>query len=284
MLGFLERLVFGSAIKQSALIRRPLVPGCLKDHYMKRDSLKTNEAVFERTRDNLSRHFRFNAPIKKIVGGIDHLLILLETGKIYAWGSNEYGQLGVDVQRQFSLWNSLSNDDTDDIYEGKPQLLETLEGGYNADYKAVDVAAGHFSSFVVCDSGRVYGWGAGILGTDNEYFDSRPQLLPINNAVSVQAWRDLVLVTLKDNRKLMFGAAIDHPEKVLTPTECTWTSLPHHTDEYPNIPIFYSSHDVVHKFTAPAPSNGVMNTLSSELENALANYDYFVMWHNPGPH
>lgn len=39
-------------------------------------------------------HLRRPLPILKVVCGYAHVLALTDEGEVYAWGSNNYGQLG----------------------------------------------------------------------------------------------------------------------------------------------------------------------------------------------
>ncbi len=70
-----------------------------------------------------------------------HTLALSETGTVYAWGTNNYGQLGID-----------SNDASDE-----PVLVEGLT-------EVIQVAAGATFSLALTQDGDVYAWGRDLAG------------------------------------------------------------------------------------------------------------------------
>ena len=77
---------------------------------------------------------------RQIVGSANgdyHSLILLENGRVYGWGNNNYGQLGNDTNK-----NTPS-----------PNLIETIPG------KVVSIATGGVISLALLETGEVYGWG-----------------------------------------------------------------------------------------------------------------------------
>ena len=74
-----------------------------------------------------------------ISAGTDHVLMLASNGNVYAWGNNEYGQLGID-----NGGLSLSS----------PTLVTEL-----ADKSIIAVAAGQRFSLALSENGRVYSFG-----------------------------------------------------------------------------------------------------------------------------
>ncbi|OHS99580.1 hypothetical protein TRFO_33953 [Tritrichomonas foetus] len=97
--------------------------------------------------------------IKKIAGISCHFLALSEDNKVFAWGSNSYGQLGVDKEA--------------DVSDGF--VHSTVYG--NA--KIVDIAAGWHHSIFIDSSGHVWGLGCGkygqtMLGKEEKGILSKP--------------------------------------------------------------------------------------------------------------
>ena len=80
---------------------------------------------------------RFN----HLSGGVTHSFGMTTSGQLYAWGSNEYGQLGDGTTVNKSIPTLIS-------FEGL-QSGETIR----------DVFAGQYHTFVVTTNGRVYSWG-----------------------------------------------------------------------------------------------------------------------------
>jgi alpha-tubulin suppressor-like RCC1 family protein len=97
---------------------------------------------------------KLTAAIKSIAVGATHVLALCREGNVYAWGSNQYGQLGHQHKR----------------YDSQPTLLEMPE-------KITALAAGTHFSLALTESGNVYAWGwngFGQLGVN----DVRPRCTP----------------------------------------------------------------------------------------------------------
>lgn len=95
--------------------------------------------------------------IKKIVAGSGHTLALITDGKLYAWGNNNYGQLG---------FGDTTNRTT-------PTALPTTD----FDGTVISVATGLSYTIALTDNGSVYGWGYnsnGQLGQNDATNRSAP--------------------------------------------------------------------------------------------------------------
>ncbi len=77
--------------------------------------------------------------------GSEHSLALTDSGDIYSWGSNYYGQLGLGTS------GSGTNKDT-------PQKV-TVNG-----VKFTDIAVGVSHSLALTDTGVLYSWGVNEYG------------------------------------------------------------------------------------------------------------------------
>ena len=98
--------------------------------------------------------------IKDISVGNYQVLALGQTGKVYAWGYGENGQLGIG-----SGYNHESPVVVTDIYKKQLQDIVKVEAGKNV-------------SFAITSKGKVYAWGKG--------YSSRAQLLDLpENAVDI---------------------------------------------------------------------------------------------------
>jgi len=107
--------------------------------------------------------------LTKITLGAGHAVALSHQGKVYTWGLNLLGQLGVgDTEPRWS-----------------PTLVPTLK-----DAKIVDVASGAGHSFAVDKQSTVYSWGAsadfqtgvavrrsGAAGENTKQFLTTPRLV-----------------------------------------------------------------------------------------------------------
>lgn len=107
------------------------------------------EDTTQRFKPTLLELFNPNGLKLKVVDvavGLEHTLALINGGRVYAWGSNQYGQLGVNVDPETTPFSSI------------PQALDV--GGELV--KNVSAAAGHSSA--VTFTGAVFMWGANHEG------------------------------------------------------------------------------------------------------------------------
>ena len=121
-----------------------------------------------------------NATAVQVVAGTNHTMVRLSNGEVWAWGSNERGQLGVN--NSFAMTNSVP-------------VRVPLSG--NATY----IAAGHLSSYAIV-GGQLFAWGDnthGQLGTAPGNTSDNRRHAPtvvggITNASQVSAGEAHVLV------------------------------------------------------------------------------------------
>ena len=117
--------------------------------------------------------------------GAEHGLAIDKSGKVGAWGNNDYGQLG------------LGN------YKGKPRPV--LVPGLSA---AVDVAAGNYHSVALLNSGKVWTWGynrSGELGRGSTGDISSPGQVNLSNIVAVAAGDAHTLALASDGTVWSWG-------------------------------------------------------------------------------
>ena len=87
--------------------------------------------------------------LRSVSAGAVHALVLTESGKVYAWGRNNYGQLGIGNTTNKNV----------------PTLITALNGK-----KIISIAAGDNHSLAMDDAFNVYSWGRnnyGQLGLGN---------------------------------------------------------------------------------------------------------------------
>jgi len=91
-----------------------------------------------------------NEKLRSVSAGAAHALALTESGKVYAWGLNQYGQLGIG--------NTTNKN------------VPTLVTGALNGKKVISIAAGDNHSLAMDDAFNVYSWGRnnyGQLGLGN---------------------------------------------------------------------------------------------------------------------
>ena len=129
--------------------------------------------------------------IVAVAAGNSHSLALLESGLVYSWGDNEYGQLGI---------NTFENREKSSGFK----LIETIPG------RVVALAAGAFHSLALLESGEVYGWGRnteGQLGDGTTRSKNRPQLIKAipDKIIGISAGRLHSLAIPKNGKVYVWG-------------------------------------------------------------------------------
>jgi alpha-tubulin suppressor-like RCC1 family protein len=103
--------------------------------------------------------FPANSTFSAIAGGSGHSLALSSNGKLYSWGKNAYGRLGI------------GNTDA----KSAPVAISTASFPANSTFSAI--AAGGAHSLAISSKGDLYSWGRGgqgQLGTGNNDDTSSP--------------------------------------------------------------------------------------------------------------
>uniref|UniRef100_F6VRU3 HECT and RLD domain-containing E3 ubiquitin protein ligase family member 6 n=1 Tax=Xenopus tropicalis TaxID=8364 RepID=F6VRU3_XENTR len=160
----------------------------------------------------------FNTKIIQISCGNFHSLALSEDGRVFSWGQNKCGQLGLGSQI---------------INQATPQLVKSLKG-----IPLVQVTAGGSQSFALSMSGTVFAWGknnAGQLG-----FKSDPMKAGTFKPHAVNSLRNLgvayiscgeehTAVLSKDGSVYTFG---DDTHGQLGQNSGNQTSVPQKIEDY----------------------------------------------------
>lgn len=81
-----------------------------------------------------------------ISGGINHTLALTDSGRIYAWGDNSFGQLGIG----------------NDTSHTSPVLVDMT--GSLSGKEVITIVAGNRHSLALTTAGEVYSWGNNVNG------------------------------------------------------------------------------------------------------------------------
>ncbi|KAH8327387.1 hypothetical protein KR074_004920 [Drosophila pseudoananassae] len=109
--------------------------------------------------------------VVQIACGNNHSLALTSCGELYSWGSNIYGQLGVNTPKEMEHVN-------------QPVRLSTLLG-----IPVAAIACGGNHSFLISKSSAVFGWGrnnCGQLGLNDETSRSYPTQLKTLRTLGVR--------------------------------------------------------------------------------------------------
>ena len=137
------------------------------------------------TEDNINDIHPELHNVKQVSGSDTHALILTTEGKVYSFGGNKYGQLGLGNRRKRTA----------------PVLIESLSD-------IVSVSTGHSYSLALKSDGTVFFFGTNhSLYNDVRIFPSRsdtvdfPTLIPgIDNAVLIESIKYGYIIITSDNR------------------------------------------------------------------------------------
>ncbi|HAN10821.1 MAG TPA: hypothetical protein DCP90_09470 [Clostridiales bacterium] len=96
--------------------------------------------------------------VSQVSAGSDHIMALKSDGTVYAWGRDDYGQLG---------------DGTNVVYRTTPVQAKGVGGiGYLTGVSQISV--GWYHSVALKSDGTVYGWGASYLGNNTTVGSTTP--------------------------------------------------------------------------------------------------------------
>lgn len=102
-----------------------------------------------------------NERVKLLSCGDRHSFAVTEDGRVFGWGSNEFGQLGCDKKGDTVL---------------KPKIIQGLQG-----LKIIAISSGDRHSACITNTGCIYTWGCGTdgqCGHNNNFRDIiRPKLI-----------------------------------------------------------------------------------------------------------
>ena len=93
--------------------------------------------------------------VKQVAAGGDHSLALLEEGRLFAWGSNSYGQLGTGGREGWQLVP---------IEVGGALGAPATRALQLTHERVKGIAAGGMHSLALTESGLVFSWGNGFNG------------------------------------------------------------------------------------------------------------------------
>lgn len=146
--------------------------------------------------------------ITKVAAGSYHSFALTEDGKVYAWGLNNFGELGIE-----------GNMGVDDATVLQPTLVESL-----ADHKIVDIAGGEHHSVALTEDGEVLVWGrmdANQCGFEDDFYNTenciydennRPRILKVPSAhknipavASIAVGTDQSIAVTRDGKAYSWG-------------------------------------------------------------------------------
>ena len=100
---------------------------------------------------------KYNNRIKSISAGTVHNIALSDDGKVFAWGSAQGGQLGLNEK-------ILSQNKNKNFYISTPTLVPIKNENPNENMKIVRISCGEAHTIVLNNKNEVYSWGFGSNG------------------------------------------------------------------------------------------------------------------------
>jgi len=126
--------------------------------------------------------------IIQVSGGDEFCLALTSSGKVYSWGSNSHGQLGIGINGGQSL---------------VPVLIPSLSN-------IVQISGGAYHCLALASNGKVYSWGnnaAGQLGIGTDEKSNVPVLIPsLSKIIQVSAGGDFSLALTSNGKVYSWGS------------------------------------------------------------------------------
>ena len=132
--------------------------------------------------------------VKAIAAGGDHNLVLATDGHAYAWGRNDYGQIGDDSNAQSDLPVAV---DTTGVLGGKTITM---------------IAAGHSHSLALASNGQLFAWGnnaSGRLGDGTSLSRPSPVEVDLSGAL---AGKTITAVMSGGDHTLVLAATPQAPD------------------------------------------------------------------------
>jgi hypothetical protein len=114
--------------------------------------------------------------IVQVACGAHHSLVRDETGKVWSFGSSEYGQQGGSKSHEDWGTGERGNSKEKTYFYATPRLVESSFGGR----PVVFIACGNLHNIAINESGELYTWGWGVqgaLGHGNRRFQLYPTLV-----------------------------------------------------------------------------------------------------------
>lgn len=157
--------------------------------------------------------------VVQIACGGMHVAAITHDNKILTWGVNDQGALGRDTTWDGGLRDMDAADDEDDdeddtgMNPNESTPGEVLPEFFAPGSKFVQIVASDSATFVLTETGRVYGWGTfrssdGILGfSENVHVQTRPMLMPtLKNIQKLAAGSNHILSLDNKGNVLAWGS------------------------------------------------------------------------------
>jgi alpha-tubulin suppressor-like RCC1 family protein len=134
--------------------------------------------------------------VRDIATGDFHSMALKNDGTLYAWGLNEFGQLGTDIRDICIHEDRKKSCSRNPILLPKPKNIQKISGG-------------GYHTLALDEKGLVWAWGKneyGQAGNEKIQFNSPPIKLPLKNVVDISAGAHHSLALKSDGTVWAWGS------------------------------------------------------------------------------
>ena len=184
-----------------------------------------------------------------VVTGVHHSLALDNTGKVYSWGLNNYGQLGIGSTENAG---------------------PTLVGGLIATKTIVAIAAGGYHSLALDSDGVLYSWGYNVLGSLGVGDNTNRSLPAVVDASGVLSGKTISSIHAGDHHTVVLDTAGN---------AYSWGAnsngqLGDNTTDARNAPVaVYTAGDLSGK-TITQLSSGMYHTIALDSDGSVYTWGY----------
>ncbi|XP_053175956.1 uncharacterized protein LOC128359488 [Scomber japonicus] len=143
--------------------------------------------------DVLCTTYQYHIPVSQVACGSQHSVALTKDGRVYTWGQDSRGQLGLGKIK---------------LNTNAPQHLQSL-----SSIPLVQIAAGGDQSFALSVSGGVFSWGrndCGQLGlgdTTDRHTPTPVHSLDMKKTIHISCGKDHTAILTKDGVVFTFGSS-----------------------------------------------------------------------------
>ncbi|ACF14447.1 Fibronectin type III domain protein [Chloroherpeton thalassium ATCC 35110] len=182
--------------------------------------------------------------IVAIAGGGSYSIALDDAGKVYTWGSSEYGELGNGTSG-----TEMNYETGDDETAHSTVPVDISSKGAISGKTIVTIAAGYYNGMAIDNAGKVYTWGSngsGQLGNGESGYDEYGDALISNIPVDVSSYgaisgKTIVAGAMSNGHTL----ALDDAGKIYTWGSNNSGQLGNNSTTASSVPVDISSYGAI---------------------------------------
>lgn len=202
----------------------------------------TYKAIFTKEKMTYQLSYLIPDPIEQIISGGVHRAVITESGQVYTWGMNFYGQLGNGTTR-----------------ESREPVNITEKFELNNEEKIVKIVSGSHHNIALTSIGRIFTWGKkGVLGDGT----SENKLLPNEITDNFSLKQNEIITDIFTNERADHSIAITSKGAVYTWGDNSYGQLGDGTTRNKLSPVNITSYFVTSSMENSVFSLGSDHTLA----------------------